>query len=248
MSIIERAPLSLRRNSSSIIVFGFHCTHVTPPKTSITCLMCLESIMLELPQVTLIALTGQKFAEHDEAIKRSCEGINWGAVKLIYDYNINSIDRWNYAIIYDLWHYVDTEFAMLIHADGFVVNPQAWKDEFLAYDYIGAPWPLPGRDFLDDGYSYRTPEGDTIRVGNSVSIRSKRLLEAPSRLGLGWKSYYGNTNEDGFLCVHNESVLRQQGIKFAPLDVARYFSKEHTIEENKDIPPEEIFAFHQVDA
>jgi hypothetical protein len=195
--------------------------------------------MLKLPQVTLIALTGKDIMPHMEAIQKSCEGIEWGDVKLVYQPTIKSIDDWNKAVIYELHTYIRTDFAMLIHADGYVINPEAWQDEFLAYDYIGAPWPLPR-----DNYSYRTPTGELVRVGNSVSLRSKRILELPSQLGLEWKSYYGNTNEDGFLCVHNERRLRESGCTFAPIEVAKHFSKEHEIPENQGI---ETFAFHTVD-
>lgn len=194
---------------------------------------------LKLPNVTLIALTNKNIPEHEEAIRKSCEGIEFGAVKLIVDYKCTSIDIWNYKIIYELHTYIDTDFAMLIHADGYVVNPAAWKDEFLDYDYVGAPWPLP-----TDNYSYRTPTGELVRVGNSVSIRSKKLLELPSKLGLDWKPYYGNTNEDGFLCVHNRDRLMEAGCNFAPLEVAKYFSREHDIPENQGI---DTFAFHTVD-
>lgn len=194
--------------------------------------------MLKLPNVTLIALTGKDFPSHDEAIKKSCEGIEWGDVKVIYDYKIKSIDDWNKKIIYELHSYVHTDFAVLIHADGYVINPSAWRTDFLDYDYIGAPWPLP-----TDNYSYRTPAGELVRVGNSISLRSKRLLEAPTKLNLEWKPYYDNTNEDGFLCVHNRDKLIEHGCKFAPLDVAKYFSREHDIPENAGI---ETFAFHSL--
>lgn len=194
--------------------------------------------MLELPNITLICLTNKDFDGHKKAITESCKGINWGVVKMIWDEKITGIDEWNRKIVYELHHYIDTEFAMLIHADGFPINPQAWRKEFLEYDYIGAPWPLP-----TDEYSYRTPEGELIRVGNSVSLRSKRLMELPERLNLPWHSYYGNTNEDGFLCVHNRKILEEHGCRFAPLSVAKYFSKEHEIEENKGLEP---FAFHSL--
>jgi hypothetical protein len=127
---------------------------------------------------------------------------------------------------------------MFVHGDGYVINPSLWQDSWLEYDFIGAPWPLP-----TDDYSYRTPTGELVRVGNSVSLRSKRLLKLPSDLLLEWKSYYGNTNEDGFLTVHNRDRLIREGCVFAPLDVAKYFSKEHEIEENKGI---ETFAFHSL--
>lgn len=195
--------------------------------------------MLDLSNITLIALTNRDFEGHKRAIDKSCEGIKWGGVKIIWDESITGIDDWNKKIIYDLHNYVLTDFAILVHGDGFVVNPAAWKDEFLAYDYIGAPWPLP-----KDTYSYRTPEGELVRVGNSVSIRSKKLLKLPSDLGLEWRPFYGFTNEDGFLCVHNRRIIESQGLTFAPLEVAKYFSKEHEIPENKGI---ETFAFHQVD-
>lgn len=195
--------------------------------------------MISLPQVTLIALTNRDFEGHKKALDKSCEGVKWGGVKLIWDDKIKSIDDWNRKIIYELHNYVQTDYAMLIHADGYVIHPGAWRDEFLNYDYIGAPWPLP-----NDDYSYRTPQGDLVRVGNSVSLRSKRIMELPSRLGLEWKSYYGNTNEDGFLCVHNRYDLQDAGCRFAPIDIARYFSREHSISENEGLA---TFAFHQVD-
>lgn len=197
--------------------------------------------MLDLSDVTLIALTNQKIKEHEEAIKKSSEGIKWGARKLIVDYDCNSIDEWNRKIVYELHHYVQTSHALLIHADGYVINPECWRDTWLEFDYIGAPWPLPKDDF-----SYLDDKGRLVRVGNSVSLRSSRLLKLPSELNLEWKPYYGYTNEDGFLCCHNRSVLEENGCRFAPLEEAIHFSKEHTIEENKDI--EKTFAFHQVDS
>lgn len=194
--------------------------------------------MLKLPNVTLVALTNNP-ESHYEAFRKSQEGIEWGGVKLIVDYKCTSIDIWNYKIIYELHTYIDTDFAMLIHGDGYVVSPSAWQDAFLDYDYIGAPWPLP-----TDDYSYRTTTDELIRVGNSVSLRSRRIMGLPSKLGLEWKSYYGNTNEDGFLCVHNRELLQQQGVTYAPLEVAAHFSREHDIPENQGI---ETFAFHTVD-
>lgn len=202
--------------------------------------------MLKLSNVTLIALSGIDYQtnENISAIKKSCEGVEWGAVKYIQQGNITNIDSWNKAVIYDLHKYIDTDFAMFIHGDGYVINPSAWRPEFLDYDFIGAPWPLP-----QDNYSYRTPSyihkpGELVRVGNSVSIRSKRIMKLPSRLGLEWKSYYGNTNEDGFLCVHNRKALEDAGCTFAGIGLAASFSKEHSIPENEGI--EATFAFHSL--
>lgn len=194
--------------------------------------------MLKLPNVTLIALTSLDFEGHKRAIDKSCEGIEWGDVKIIWDEKIKSIDDWNKKVIYELTDYVRTEFALLVHADGYVVRPDLWQEGFLDYDFVGAPWPLP----VDD-YSYRDTKGRIVRVGNSVSIRSKKLLDAPRQLNLEWRPYFGNTNEDGKICCEWREILLQQGIKYAPLEVARYFSKEHEIPENAGL---ETFAFHTV--
>lgn len=192
--------------------------------------------MISLPSVTLIALTNKDFTGHKRAIDISTEGIEFGAVKIIWDEGMKSIDDWNYKIIYELHNYVQTDYALLVHADGYVRNPGLWDPSWLQYDYIGAPWPLPR-----DDYSYRTPDGEIVRVGNSVSLRSKRLLELPSKLHLPWRSFYGNTNEDGFLCVHNRKILEENGCTFAPLEAAVHFSKEWEIPENDGL---DTFAFH----
>lgn len=194
---------------------------------------------LQLPNVTLICLTNLDFEGHKMALDKSCEGIEWGGVKLIWDESIRDINDWNYKIVFDLWKYVDTPYAMLIHADGYVIRPDLWRDEFLKYDYIGAPWPLP-----QDDYSYRDFYGNLQRVGNSVSIRSYDMLHKPFELGLEWKEYYGNTNEDGFLSVHNRHILEEAGLTFAPIEVAKHFSKEHEIPDNKGL---DTFAFHTID-
>ncbi len=207
--------------------------------------------MLNLSNVTLIAVTSVKIPQTIKALEYSCRNINFGKVKLVSDTipenlppiisfefieKMNNIDEWNYSIIYKLGKYIDTEYAMLIHDDGFIINPQSWKEEFLEYDYIGAPWPLPNDDF-----SFRDINGDIIRVGNSVSLRSKKLIDLPADLNLEWKSFHGYYNEDGFICVNYRHVYLNHGMKFANIDVAKYFSHETPIPEIDGITP---FAFH----
>lgn len=190
--------------------------------------------MLSLPNITLIALTNKDFEAHKEAMVRSSSDIKFGARKIIYDMDCTSIDEWNRKIIQELPRYVDTTHVLLVHADGYVINPHLWNPEWLDYDYIGAPWPLP-----TDNYSYRDEMGDLVRVGNSVSLRSKKLMDLVATQP--WRSYFGNTNEDGFICCHNRKWLESKGCKFAPLGVAIHFSKEHTIPENQGL---ETFMYH----
>uniref|UniRef100_A0A6M3J883 DUF5672 domain-containing protein n=1 Tax=viral metagenome TaxID=1070528 RepID=A0A6M3J883_9ZZZZ len=193
--------------------------------------------MLKLPDITLVAVSGLGYqtAENIKALEKSQEGIEFGAVKYLQFGGIKNIDDWNYHIIYELPDHIHTDFALLVHGDGYVINPELWRDEWLEWDYIGAPWPLP-----QDDYSYRDDLGRLQRVGNSVSLRSIGLMNAVATRE--WKPYYGNTNEDGFICCHNRSFLESLGYRIAPLEVAVHFSKEREIPENVGL---KTFAFHE---
>jgi len=207
--------------------------------------------MLHLPNVTLIALTSVRIPQTIKALEYSCRGIQFGKVKIASDIKpdnlpsyieheytpkSSNIDEWNYNIIYNLPKHVDTEYCILIHDNGFIVNPESWREDFLNYDYIGAPWPLPNDDF-----SYRDIDNNLIRQGNSVSIRSKKLLDVPIKLNLEWKAFHGFTNEDGYICVNYRHKYIEEGCKFADIDIAKYFSHEAMIPEIQGITP---FAFH----
>jgi hypothetical protein len=208
--------------------------------------------MVNLESVTLIALTSVRLEQTVKALEYSCKGINFAKVKLISDVKpdnlpdyitheftnkMSNIDDWSYAAIYELGKHVDTEFAILVHEDGFIVNPECWSDEFLKYDYIGAPWPIPNDDF-----SYRDINSELIRCGNSVSLRSKRLIDLPVKLNMEWKAFHGYYNEDGYICVNNRHIYKENGMKFADIDVAKYFSHETMVPEISGITP---FAFHK---
>lgn len=192
---------------------------------------------LIINDVTLICMTGlgYKTAEHLEAIYKSIEGIEFGAVKLVMDKKIDNVDDWNKTVIYDLPKYVDTSHALFIHADGYVLNPELWKDEWLELDYIGSPWPLPRwkGEFEDE-------EGNVYRVGNGVGLRSKKLMELAATRPLEYK--HGNNNEDGHIAVWNRKWLEEQGCKFGSFEQALLFSKEAPMPENED---KETFMFHQ---
>lgn len=194
--------------------------------------------MIKLTEVTLICMSGigHKTKENLKALEYSSQNIEFGAVKYIQLGEIKDIDTWNRAIIYQLPRHVDTSHALLIHHDGYVVNSALWRPEWLQFDFIGAPWPLP-----QDDYSYRTPSGKLVRVGNSVSLRSKNLMDLVATRPMEY--HYGNNNEDGQICVWERDWLEEQGCKFAPLEVAVNFSKEHEIPENKDLM---TFAFHSL--
>jgi len=194
--------------------------------------------MLKLPNVTLACLRGIKYDNHAhwQALKKSSEEIEFGAILDIQLAEVTNIDSWNKAVIYELPKYINTSHCMFIHHDGYVIHPELWNPEWLDLDYIGAPFPLPQDDF-----SYRDEEGKLQRVGNSVSLRSKKLIDRVAQFP--WQSFHGFYNEDGFIAVNHRKELEREGFKFGTLEQAAHFSKEHEIPENKDIIP---FAFHSL--
>lgn len=184
---------------------------------------------MKLPQVTLIAIGSEKYREaHQRALDISSREIEFGAVKNITDNSLDTLDKYSQAVLYDLWKYVDTEFALIVQADGYVLRPHLWTDEFLNWDFVGAPWPLP-----KDDISYRDGKGQIVRVGNGgFSLRSKKLLNALNVLNLPFTDKKtGYFNEDGVICCYYRNELEDYGIKFAPVELAARFSTELPVPE-----------------
>ena len=183
--------------------------------------------VLELPQVTLIGvdcLDMERLLRAAEICQRS---IRFGAVRLLSSIPhhhpsvvpiepIGSREAYSSFMVKRVNSYVDTPFALVIQYDGFVLNPDAWQDEFLNYDYIGAPW--------------FEPEYGGALVGNGgFSLRSKRLLEIlqnddsiadPTDLDPP------DAPEDWYICVMIREYLEGKGIRFAPAKLAQRFSLE----------------------
>lgn len=152
-----------------------------------------------LTNVTLAAMTSVNIRATIKAMQYSMRGIDFGDAVLIthrkpfclpagirYSHTdrLKDIDAFNYKMVYELGEHIHTDFALIVHADGFVVHPEMWRDEFLDYDYIGAPWPLPPEG---DTTTYRDRDGNICRVGNSAGIRSKRLMDFPKKAGIPWE-------------------------------------------------------------
>lgn len=192
--------------------------------------------MIFLPQVTILLLTNKDFEGAKKAMDESCKGITFGGAKIIWDEKCTSVSIWNEKIIKDLYKYVDTTHALLIHQDGYIIHPELWKDEWLKYDFCGSPWPLPS-----DYYSYRDESGKIVRVGNSVGLRSIKLLKLASTRPVEMR--HGNNNEDGHYCCWNRNWLESQGCNFMPFEESLDFGKEHELPEHKG---RDTFLFHSL--
>lgn len=116
-----------------------------------------------------------------------------------------TIDQWNQFHIRSVASLIGTGFAMSVHEDGFPILPELWSDEFLGYDYIGAPWP--------DG-----------RVGNGgFCIESRNVMQEKSKVPAPANLKYPS---DLFVCKLYCENLKRKGIRFAPTELALRFSTE----------------------
>lgn len=207
--------------------------------------------MIKLSTVTLIAVATRNVEATVKAMEYSCKGINFGAKVLISPYcpvnSINlkwfhvepfaTIDQWNEYIVYNLWRHFDTDYCMLVHADGFIVNSDKWQDKWLEWDYCGAPWDIACAYAIQGGRNQ-----PLSRVGNSVGLRSRKLCKLPTDINLQWKRFNNDSNEDTFLSCHNRVLLEEHGMKFMPFEEAIYFGRETPLPENEYIEP---FCFHK---
>lgn len=202
---------------------------------------------LDLKNITLVAVSSIKIDETILALKKSMQEIEYHEVVLITHQKpdnlpnnikykqckkIGSINEYNNFILYNLINYIESDFVLIIQHDGYVLNPNLWSNEFLDYDYIGAPW--HGGNYFANGVN--------IRVGNGgFSLRSKKLLNVFNNLNISFKnkdiSFY---NEDAVICVYCRKELETYGLKFAPVSIASIFSVEEKLSDSKL----ETFGFH----
>jgi len=126
----------------------------------------------------------------------------------------------------ELWRHVTTDFVLLVQPDGYILNPGLWSEDFMDFDYVGAPWPHM--------------HSKIYPVGNGgFSLRSRRFCEQTAKCPLP----YNLEPEDVYCCQIMQATNSFDNIAFAPTDVAARFAVEwpinHTINENN------VFGFHK---
>lgn len=176
--------------------------------------------MIRLPTVDLVVCEGCDPEKSVVALKRTCRGLWFRRVlwfslyvpaqirHLVSDFHFFRADyeQWNRFMTKELYRFIPNGHCLFIHDDGYVLNPEAWTDEFLQYDYLGAPW------WYDEGRN----------VGNGgFSLRSKRYLDITSESDL---DVYAP--EDHLQIRVGGDRLTERGIKFAPESLASRFSLE----------------------
>lgn len=162
---------------------------------------------IHLPDVTLFGIDA-----HDPyGIKRAamlCKmNFIFGGEHIITERLFSGREAYSRFCIKDMAKYIQTSHVLIIHPDGYIQNHEAWDNDLLQYDYIGATW-----DWHEE---YQNGNG-------GFSLRSKRLLDILA--GLDLEQYHP---EDDIICRKLRPMLEQKhGIKFAPIEVCKKFSIE----------------------
>lgn len=158
------------------------------------------------------------------ALVRSARVCNFGAIRFLSngipsnlpqgtEYisipGLRSTADYSQFVLKELHRHIATPYILLVQWDGFVVDPAAWDNEFLKWDYIGAVW----------------PQFSTHQVGNGgFSLRSRQLLHATASPRI-----QASDIEDTCICRDNRELLEAHfGIRFAPPELAQKFSYEAT--------------------
>lgn len=186
---------------------------------------------LNLATVTLIAATTRDHDETAAALRHTLSICDFAKTVIFTDQRgpladtpgaeVLPLGKWRNHEDSSVWgmfysprwddHYEGTH-VLSIHYDGFPVNPDAWDDQWLDYDFIGAPW--------GDG-----------EVGNSgFCLVSRRLLRALTTLGIN-PTYEDCHPHDVRLSRRSHfdkrtyrDELEALGMRWAPFEVARRFS------------------------
>ncbi len=204
--------------------------------------------MIKLPNVTLLGIDCVNVERLQTAMDVCQKDIQFGAVKLLTSLptddkylikieHIGDISEYSRFCAEELVKYVDTDYVLIVQYDGFILNPQSWSNDFLKYDYVGAPWLVA--DWSLKNYNFPSNLLGKRVVGNGgFSLRSKKFLEVSAKLMREGKIPKIHL-EDVSLCIWHKDLLDSEGITIAPVELAQRFSIE-----GDDDKYEKQFGFH----
>jgi hypothetical protein len=160
------------------------------------------------------------------AQKVECETYDFKVVK------IDSVpfDHYTGWVLKNFQHLFTTPYMINFHADGMIQNPASWTNDFLKYDYVGAPWP------------------DDFQTGNGgFTLRSKRLCQLAGQIDVSHHVPQKGIedNEDVLICRKYRQYFIDAGCQFAPPELAARFSTEHYSPDKKMF--HRSFGFHEIE-
>lgn len=216
--------------------------------------------MIELKNITLIAIDGRGDDFNTiKALKYSSNNIKFENIKYINSGEKQikfgetvKIDKLNWNdynkfCLVELINHVDTDHILLIQNDGFVVNPDRWTDNFLKYDYLGAPWPMQNLQVNLPRWPIvltQFNKNKTVyQIGNGgFTLRTKKLLQETKKL---YEPNLYGIPEDILISIYFREKMEIENLKFcSDIDFASLFSCEATNINGKKYSSNNSFGFH----
>ncbi len=153
----------------------------------------------------------------------------------LLDREINSRDDYNELCLSDFWEDIDCEKVLVYQTDTFIFN--TFDDDFLEYDYIGAPWP----DRHVRHIQTQLQTSLSIKHGNGgLSLRSVAMMRSIIKKYPLLKNVFpdklAHCPEDLYFVYYAEL----EGYHVAPYEIAKKFAYEHIPQ-----PHEAVFGCHQ---
>ena len=208
---------------------------------------------LKLPDITLLSATSTEMDQAQISMKISLQNIEFGAAKLLctsapkqkypdIEYvsipPLNSVDDYNEIIFQDLHKYFETSHCLIVQSDSFVVNSSLWKEEFLQFDYIGAPW--SNKIQINPNLVLHL-EKNTVGNGG-FSLRSHKLAKTTAKIDFN-SLKFPLKSEDIIICHYLYKEMLNNSIRFAPPELAAQFSMENVNHlHGQDV--NSVFGFH----
>ena len=187
-------------------------------------LVCASSVCHELCEMSLNECL--RHAEFGEIIVASDQLLELDETYRFFHADMQDCEEYCRWLLYELPSKLRTKHFLVVQWDSWITTPMSWSDEFLKYDYIGAPW----QHRLVEEY----PD---VAVGNGgFSLRSTALahrcrdLELPTRVP-----------EDHLICYKHRKQLESEGFRFASVELASRFAFETIAPEEHHALP---FGFH----
>ena len=125
-------------------------------------------------------------------------------------YKLNNNREYDNFILKELYKHIETDFMLIIQHDGTIYKPNSWTDDFLKFDYIGAPWTNPPK--------YKNCVGN-----GGFSLRSKKFMETAASI-LDFS--YCEEPEDVYLCETLYDQMTFHGFRYSDIFLASNFSTE----------------------
>lgn len=177
--------------------------------------------MKKIKDVTVVCIDCNRVGDAISSIKKTLSKIEPHSTILFTDTNIEidgietivipkikSKEEYSLFVVKELWRYITTSHVLIVQWDSWCLNEDAWTDQFLNYDVVGALWMY--NDFRDNG-------------NGGFSLKSKRLLHI-----LATDDFIEITHPEDEICgrLYRKYLEEKHGIKFAPEHICELFSFE----------------------